>query len=273
VAQHQKPEVVNDTRKDPRFAGKFDKASGFVTRSLLCVPMVFRGELVGVVEVLNKRTGVYTDEHLGLLSSLASLASVVITNTKVISEQKNFFSYMLEMLGAVIETSKPNMVGHPSRAARLACAIGRALGVDYYDYKMLYYAGILHDVGYIAFKNQRLLNELGAMSPSEELHPSISAKMLEGVKMLEGALPMIRHHHERFDGAGFPSKLKGDAIPFGARILALVESVEELRMAGLRDQDLYKKAVQEARAGSGTRFDPKIVDAFCELMAHPDGIW
>ena len=272
VAQHQKPEVVNDTKTDPRFAGKFDKASGFVTRSLLCVPMLFRGELVGVVEVLNKKSGKYTEEHIGLLSSLASLASVAITNAKIISEQKNFFSHVLEMLVAVIETAKPRMEGHPTRAARLACALGRQLGLEDYDYRMLYYAGLLHDIGYVAFKNQRILAELGAMSPSEELHPLFSAKMLEGIKMVEGAVPAIRHHHERYDGTG-PSKLKGEDIPLGARILQLVECVEELRMTGLRDYELYKKAVQEARAGSGTRFDPKVVAVFEELMANPEGVW
>lgn len=273
VAQHLKPEVVNDTKSDPRFAGKFDKASGFITKSLLCVPMVYRGELVGVVEVLNKKEGKYTDEHIGLLSSLASLASVAITNAKIISEQKNFFSHMLELIVGVIETAKPRMEEHPARAARLACAIGRSMGVEDYEYRMLYYAGILHDIGYVAFKNQRVLNDLGVTSASEEMHPALSSTMLQGVKMLEGAIPMIRHHHEKYDGSGFPGKLKAEAIPMGARILSLVESVEELRMAGLRDNDLYKKAVQEARAGSGTRFDPAVVDAFCELMSNPEGVW
>ncbi len=273
VAQHQKPEVVNDTKTDPRFAGKFDKASGFVTRSLLCVPMLFRGELVGVVEVLNKRSGKYTEEHIGLLSSLASLASVAITNAKIISEQKNFFSHVLETLVGVVETAKPRMEGHPTRASRLACELGRHMGLEDYDYRMLYYAGLLHDIGYVAFKNQRLLAELGAMSPAEEMHPLFSVKMLEGIKMLEGALPAIRHHHEKFDGTGYPMKLKGETIPLSARILQLVESVEELRMAGLRDHELYKKAVQEARAGAGKAFDPAVVAAFEELMANPDGVW
>src|SRR5262249_13158509 len=98
VAQNRKPEVVADTRSDPRFAGQFDKASGFVTRSLMCVPMLFRGELVGVVEVLNKKSGTYTEEHTVVLSSLANLAAVAITNAKIVSEQKNFFSHTLELL-------------------------------------------------------------------------------------------------------------------------------------------------------------------------------
>ncbi len=273
VALHRKPEVVNDTRTDPRFAGKFDQASGFVTKSLLCVPMEYRGELVGVVEVLNKHSGSYTPEHIGLLSSLASLASVAIINAKVISEQKNFFSHIMELLVGVIETTKVNMSEHPVRSAKLACAVGRALGVEEYEYRMLYYAGILHDVGYVAFKNQRLLSDLGIMSVSEEMHPLLSVKMLEGIKMLEGALPYIQHHHERFDGAGYPAKLKGEAIPLGARILGLVESMEELRRIGVPGEDLEERSLQEAEDGKGTRFDPAVVEAFIAVLSNQGGTW
>lgn len=273
VAKNLKPEVVGDAQSDPRFAGKFDKASGFVTRSLLCVPMVCRGELVGVAEVLNKRSGTYTQEHTSLLESLAGLASVAITNAKMISEQKNFFSHVLELLSIVIETSKPGMQDHPMRSAKLSCAIGRALGIDEYEYRMLYYAGLLHDIGYIAFNNPSVLSEFGIVKAGEELHPTMSVRMLEGIKMLEGALPIILSHHENFDGTGFPSKLAGEAIPLGARVLGLVEAIEELRMVGLRGPDLYRRAAQEAQDGSGTRFDPKVVEVFAELMTNPQGVW
>ena len=273
VAQNRKPEVVNDTKSDPRFAGQFDKASGFITRSLLAVPMLFRGELVGVAEVLNKKSGAYTTDDIGLLSSLANLASVAITNTKIIQDQKNFFSHVLELLTASIETAKPRMEGHPPRAARLACAIGRALEVEDYDYRMLYYAGVLHDIGYVAFRNPRLLGELGITNPSEEHHPLLSAKLLEGINMVEGALPMIRHHHEHFDGSGFPGKLKGEAIPLGARILAVVEALEELRMMGLRGEPLFQKAIEEVKSGSGSRFDPDVAEAAIALLEADPQIW
>lgn len=273
VAHNRRPEVVNDTRADPRFAGTFDKASGFVTRSLLCVPMLFRGELVGVVEVLNKRAGTYTQEHIGLLSSLANLASVAVTNTKLIQEQKNFFSHVLEVLVGVIETSKPRMQGHPARAARFACAIARAMELDEYVYRMLYYSGILHDLGYVGFKNPRVLADMGVLHAAEEAHPAISAKMLEGITMLEGAIPIIRHHHENYDGTGYPSKLVGPAIPAGARILRVVEALEELRMTGLSGRPLMDRAVAEMRAGAGALFDPRVVDAASELLKDPEGVW
>lgn len=273
VAENRQPQMVNNTRTDPRFAGKFDKASGFQTRSLLCVPMIFRGDLVGVVEVLNKKEGEYTEAHVGLLSSLASLASVAITNTKIMAEQKNFFSHVLELLVGVIETTKPGLEDYPVRAAKLACTIGRALGVDEYDYRMLYYAGILHKIGYVAFKNPRLLADMGVMSASEEMLPTFSARMLEGIKMLEGAIPMIRHHKEKWDGSGYPGKLKGEDIPLGARVLGLVVKMEELRVSGLRGAELGAQALKEARDGSGTRYDPAVVEAFGAVLESQGGTW
>jgi response regulator RpfG family c-di-GMP phosphodiesterase len=84
---------------------------------------------------------------------------------------------------------------------------------------------------------------------------------------------MILHHHERFDGAGYPDKLAGEAIPLGARILAVVEMVEDLRMVGLRGAELRRKAVQEAAAGAGRSFDPKVVKALTELIEAQSTAW
>ncbi|MBI3554446.1 MAG: GAF domain-containing protein [Elusimicrobia bacterium] len=273
VAQQRKPEVVNDTRKDPRFAAEFDKASGYVTRSVIAVPMEFRGELVGVLEVLNRRRGSYTPDDVALLSSLASFASAAVANTRTIADQKNFFSHIMELLCLAAETTRPGMEGHSMRSARLACAIGRSLDMDDFDYRMLYYAGLLHDVGYVAFNSPETLAEMGVLKPVEELHPTLSVKLLEGIRMIDGALPMILHHHERYDGQGFPDRLAGEQIPLGARVLSLVEGVEELRMVGLRGHDLYAKAFQEVKDAAGRSFDPKVVEAFLGLIKVQTTAW
>lgn len=273
VAQNGKPELVEDAQQDSHFAAGFDKATGFVTRSLLCVPMVFRGELIGVVEVLNKRAGAYTAEHVALLTDLASFAAANIAHTKAAAEQNNYLSHSLDLLCLSLETTRPNMEGHCMRSAKLARALGRSLGVVEYDYRMLYYAGMLHDIGYIAMNSPEFLSDLGVMKASEEQHPMLSAKMLEGITIMEGTLPIILHHHERFDGLGFPEKLKGEAIPLGARILGLVECMEDLRMVGLRGLDLHQKALQEASDGAGKSFDPKVVDAFVDILKSRSTTW
>ncbi len=273
VAQARKPLIIEDAQSDPRVSRKFDEASGFTTRSILCVPMLYRGELVGVVEVLNKRAGTFTPQDTTLLSGLASFASVAITNTKIIAEQKNFFSRMMELLIGFIEACRPGFEGHPARSARLACALGRALGVSDYDYRMLYYAGILHDLGYVALKNSEVVGDARGLQALEGMHPELSSRMLEGIKLLEGAVPMIRHHHEHWDGTGFPASLKGDEIPLGARILALVEAVEELKIGGIDGDAAYQKARQGVQEGSGSRFDPKVAAAFLDMLSKGERIW
>lgn len=273
VAQTRQPEVVNDARSDPHFAAEFDKASGFATRSVLCVPMVCRNELIGVIEVLNRRSGPYEKEHVELLGRLAAFAAGLIDNARSLAEQKGFFSHILEVLTVATEATMPGMGGHVTRAAKLARSIGRSLDLSDYDLKMLYYAGLLHDIGYVAFNNRDYLASMGITKVTEELHPVLSARLLEGITMVEDAIPMIAAHHERFDGSGFPDGLKGEAIPLGARILCLVEAVEEIRMTGLRGQDLYRKAVAEASAAAGKSFDPKVVAAFTGLISARTTSW
>ncbi|MDO8756979.1 MAG: GAF domain-containing protein [Elusimicrobiota bacterium] len=267
---------VPDAYRDSRFDPSTDRRSGYRTENMLVVPVWGVSEpkrVYGVIQVLNKREGGYGEGHIGLLSSLANLASVAIVNAKIMGEQKNFFSHVLELLTASIETSRPGLEDYPVRAAKLACEIGRALEVDEHDYRMLYYAGVLHKIGYVAFKSPRLLADLGVTSASEEMLPAFSARMLEGIKMLDGAIPMIRHHKERFDGSGYPGKLAGEAIPFGARILGLVTKMEELRSAGLRGEALGAQALKEARAGEGTSYDPKVVEAFAAVLESRGGAW
>ncbi|NLO92170.1 MAG: GAF domain-containing protein [Elusimicrobia bacterium] len=278
VAEHKETVVVNDTKKDPRFAGHFDKASGFVTRQLLAVPMIMKGELIGVAEVLNRRdNSEFTDYDVKVFTSLANLAAAAISNTRQMQTQKNFFSHVLEMLGESIEAVSPKLDSHPANTAYLACAIARKLGVEDADYRNIYYAGLLHDIGYIGLKNRRLVSEASLVLsslPPEEQHVAMSVKMLEGILIFRGALPVIRHHHEKFDGSGYPAKLSGEAIPLGARILRLVESLEELRMsAGLSGDELRQRAKAELGNGSGKLFDPRVVQAALQILGDDNKTW
>ena len=279
VAKNRTVYITNDPYKDPLFNPAFDKATGFVTRCILCVPMFFRGDIIGIMQVLNKKGRNYTDADQALLTNLANMAAVAIMNTRLVQEQKNFFSHVLEIMAMAIESSKPRYVGHPARASMIACTVARAFEVDKNEYQAIYYAGLLHDIGYVGIKNPGVLEQLGLaeQNPSpevlEEMHPVIGATMLEPIRLLEGAIPIIRAHHERHDGGG-PLKLKGDQIPMGARILKIVETIEELRiMAGLTGEELKKRAMTEMQNGSGTRFDPAVVSLFLELADHEEKFW
>lgn len=277
VAAHAEAVLLADVASDKRFAAQFDRATGYETRSLMAVPLFTKGAVTGVAEVVNKKNGAqFTQADMDLLRGLAEAAAVAVSNARMIRDHKNFFSHLLELLASTIETAKPGMESHTTHSAYLACAVGRRLGVSEGEYRSIYYAGLLHDIGYIGMKSPRLVRDAGllATASAEDLHVVMSARMLEGINILQSAIPLVLHHHENFDGTGFPGKLAGTAIPLGARILRLIESMEELRMAGgLRGEPLKLRAVKEARAGAGTRFDPRVADAFVQLLEEGEHIW
>ena len=265
VAQNWKPMIVNDVSKDPRFSDSTDKVTGFVTRSILAVPMLLGGELIGVCEVLNKKSGDFEALDESVLSSLANLAALSIVNTRAAQDHRNFFAHMIELLIMSAEGREPRTKGHAVRSAHLACAIGRRLGIDGQNYKNLYYGALLHDIGTIALNDIQLVNHVASGlsdRTAERLHPLLGVELLKGITLLKGVLPLVRHHNELFDGTGHPDRLAGEAIPLGARILCFVENVEELRMSGLSGETLQMRVEQMAKAGSGTRFDPKVTGAY-----------
>jgi response regulator RpfG family c-di-GMP phosphodiesterase len=99
----------------------------------------------------------------------------------------------------------------------------------------------------------------------ERVHTLLGYELLKDIELLKGILPLVRHHHEYWDGTGQPDRLSREAIPLGARILCLVEQLEEIVFSGLKEPELSELQVQAARNGSGSRFDPGVVAAFLSL--------
>jgi len=273
VAQNARTVMIADVASDERFTGQIDKASGFTTRSILAVPMLVGGEMVGVCEVLNKKTGTFGPADESVLLSLANLAALSIMNTRSAQDQRNFFAHTIELLITAIEGCEPRSKGHSVRVAHLACAMGRRMGVDGQDYRDLYYGALLHDVGMIALNDQHLVSHVSAgltERTAERLHPLLGGELLKGINILKGVIPLVRHHNEHYDGTGYPDRLVGEAIPLGARILNLVESIEALRLSGIEGQALTAQVEQMAKNGSGSLFDPKVVEAYLTTVSELD---
>lgn len=268
VAEHGQPLIINDVKSDTRFTGHIDKSSGFSTRSILAIPMFSRGELIGVCEALNKIEGSFTENDRRVLESLGALAAVAISNAKMTEEYKNFFSRTIEIITTAIEGSDSRMTGHSYRVAELSCRIGREMGIAGEDYKNLYYAAMLHDVGMVAVHDLRYLStalQKTIERTPEKLHPIIGAELVKDVRLLSAIAPLIRHHHEYFDGSGHPDGLVGDDIPLGSRIIGLAEHLDELHINGLTGKEFEERAAKIASDGSGSKFDPAVVDAFLSL--------
>ncbi len=207
--------------------------------------MILHNELVGVAEVLNKKNATeFSQEDQEVFQSLSNLAAIYITNAKFAEIQRNFFTNIIEILAVASESRAPNLSGHTRRIAQRALAIARELNFNQREYQNLYYSALLHDIGYLT-PGDRTVRNLN--------HPSAGAEMIRGINFLAGAGAIIRGHHENYDGSGFPDNLKEENIPLGARIIALLEAVEE---TGLNSEEVERF--------SGTKFDPKIVKLYLE---------
>jgi|YNPBryBLVA2012_1023415.scaffolds.fasta_scaffold00230_17 HD-GYP domain-containing protein (c-di-GMP phosphodiesterase class II) len=270
VAVSKKAEIINDTSKDPRFTGRVDMQSGFSTRSILAVPISFGDDhrLIGVAEVLNKRgNGQYTVRDQRVLESLAGLAAVTIMNAIFNENQRNFFVNMTELLVSAVETVRPRYTGRYWRMTKLATLIGREMGLDSSDeeYRDIYFGSLLHDIGYLSPRfSTELEGAAGIMerAQAERAHVAIGSDMLAKINLLKSVAPVVRHHHEAFDGTGYPDGLKGKDIPTGSQIIAVAEFVEELRMSGAADEEV----IRQLDAQSGRRFDPDIVRIAREVL-------
>lgn len=272
VARNGEPLLVPDVTKDNRFSASLtDERIGFKTHSILCVPLVVSGELIGVMQVLNKKGdhhGEFASDDLDVLNGLASFAAISIVNSKLNSTQKNFFAHILEVLTAAIEQRPRNIAGHCWRVAQGSCAIARRLGVSKEEYKNIYYAALLHDIGYIGLERQG--TQKGASVSQEKielLHPVKGEEMIEPIQLLRNCAALIRSHHEFWDGSGFPDGLEKENIPLGARIISFWEQIEELRKETMSDEAFNKGAEDFARINSDVLFDPQVVTAYLEEIS------
>lgn len=270
VAQNGKPVIVNDVQTDIRFTGQFDKSSGFNTKSILAVPMFVDGKLIGVCEALNKIEGIYTEDDQKVLEQLAAFAATTIQNARQSEDHRNFYSHVVEILITAIEGADTRMTGHSYRVAELACRIGRQMGIAGEEYKNLYYGALLHDLGFVAVHDLKylpnILNKTMERTP-DKLHPLVGAELVKDIRLLASIAPIIRHHHEYVDGTGHPDGLVAADIPLAARIIGLVENLEELHMKGLVGEEFEAQAARMATEGSGTKFDKDVVDAYLSLTS------
>jgi putative two-component system response regulator len=185
-------------------------------------------------------------------------------------------------LANAIEARDEYLHGHCERLASLAVRVAELLGLPAEEVETIRLGAILHDVGKIGIPDRVLLKP-SALNEEErrivETHPEIGDKLLEPLDLLAGARPIVRHHHERWDGKGYPDHLSGEAIPLGARIVAVADSVEVMS-----SRQLYKQPkaptqiVEELRGWRGKQWDPQIVDLVLglidsgELVLSADGL-
>lgn len=268
VFTNSRPAIVNDTSSDLRFTGTVDKVTSFSTRSILCVPIVLTSSnamkygsstrVIGVIEAINKLSYRLSDkssdpprftvEDQRVLSILAYQAAIAVRNAQAAGDRRNFFVNAIEMFMTAIESTRCVPLGHCMKVSRISMGMAHRLDVEYDDFHNLYYASALHDIGVLDIRcTQDPISNMNC----PKSHTLIGAEVVRPVNLLARTEPIIRHHHEAWDGSGYPDGIGGYEIPLGARIVAVAEAYEE-NGAGR----------EFITVNSGKLFDPDVVDAF-----------
>jgi len=188
--------------------------------------------------------------------------------------EMSYFS-TVKALARAIEVKDPYTYGHSERVTEYAMVIGKKLDLSEWDLRNLKYAAALHDIGKLGISGH-ILNKPGALSEDEfvhiKTHPQMGDSIMEPVSFLKEPREIILHHHERWDGNGYPEGLKGNKIPLGARILSVADSFEAM----MSDRP-YRKAldlqdaIKEIEDNAGTQFDPVVVTAFIAALDEDGG--
>ncbi len=241
-------------------------------QAAISIPIFIKGELHGILSLGPKLSGeTYNREDVNLLQTLADEAGIAIENARLYGDLKRTYFETVQALAQAIEASDKYTRGHSDRVTYIAMEIAKRLKLSRADIDTLKYACILHDVGKIGILKE-VLNKPGALTPEEfeqiKRHPALGEEIISPVAFLENIKPIIRHHHERYDGTGYPDKIKSDHIPFLSRIIAVADTYDAMTsQRPYRPALAVELAIAEIRNCSGTQFDPEVVKAFLEV--HP----
>ena len=235
--------------------------------SSLILPLKAEDEIMGVINVSKLKDGDYphfSEGDLEFMTILAGQAATALKNSRLVEGQRRLLFSTVKSLSAAIDTKSAWTAGHSERVTAYALILGEAMELGGHEMEKLELAGLLHDIGKIG-THEEILNKPGKLTAKEyrelKSHPAAGATILLHVEELKEVIPAIRHHHERFDGSGYPDGKEGNDIPVMARVLAVADAFDAMKA----DRPYRKGRSMDAIMGefdrcSGRQFDPRIVD-------------
>jgi HD-GYP domain-containing protein (c-di-GMP phosphodiesterase class II) len=244
-------------------------------RAVLCVAITLRGKPTGVLFLANYQVGrVFTADHRNLVTELAAQAAVAIDNAQLFKDREEVILQALVALANAVDARDPYTAGHSQRVTQYALMIARQMKYSPKDvsaWTRLERGVRLHDIGKIGVPDA-VLQKTGKLTDAEfekmKEHPVVGFNILSGLKMLTDELVIVRSHHERYDGKGYPDRQKGDQLPIFAWIASAADAID-----AMTSDRPYRKgmsmdvAIDQVRQGAGTHFHPDVAEAVLDA-AH-----
>lgn len=235
--------------------------------NLVAIPIYMHDQFNGVVVCVNREGGFegLDDE---VLLALGDHAGAILNNARLRGDLRNAYVSTIRLIADALEAKDPFLRKHSDEVSGYVAAVGDRLGMDRRRREELLFASLLHDVGKIGI-SERILLKPGKLTPEErsviELHPRIGYRLVHQVPALREIAPAILHHHERFDGSGYPQGLRGEQIPLEARIIAVADSFSAMTSDRPYQKGMsIPEACAELKRCAGDQFDPKVVRIFVE---------
>ncbi len=273
-----KPMETALTEEEEVLSGRFDPSAqapvgegGRAVSTAISVPLYLRNEMIGVLNADKRRSGGRFDAHqLKLLYIFASQVAVSVENVRLHENLKEKLLNAVSTLAMALEAKDAYTRGHSQRVSHYSVQIAREMGLEDREIENIRLAGILHDIGKIGIRDE-ILHKKGKLTEEEwkqiRKHPEVSVSILSRIPDLKGIMKIIRHHHEHYNGKGYPSGLSGEQIPLGARILAVSDMLDALISdRPYREKITFMEALEEIRKVSGTQLDPRIVEALERIV-------
>lgn len=236
-------------------------------RSLISVPLTEGDRTFGWMIAFNHTEGFeFGTVEASLLGSVGAILGIHSGNIDLYRQQADFLASVVRALTSAIDAKDPYTCGHSDRVARISMRLAQELGCDKETLHTIYLSGLLHDIGKIGIDDQ-VLRKAGKLTEAEyehiKLHPELGYKILRDMKQLDPVLPAVLHHHEAWDGSGYPHKLQGEEIPFLARIVAVADSFDAMSSdRPYRKGMPFSKLEQIMQEGAGKQWDESVIAAF-----------
>ncbi len=262
--------LANDAVHDDRFEASKSIAA-MNLRSVMCAPLLNKGTVLGVIYVDNREKPANFDEDdTALLSALASQSAVAIDNSRLYENVQKAYHEVILALMNTVEAKDEYTRGHSQRVSRGALGIAREMGLSEEESKKMQTAAELHDIGKIGVRDL-IIGKDSSLSTMEfdlmKEHVLTGENIIKPIEYLRFAGPMIRHHHERYDGEGYPDGLKGNEIPLGARIIGVIDAFDAMTTQRPYNKPLsFEEALEEFETLKGEQFDPDVVDALVRFI-------
>jgi diguanylate cyclase (GGDEF)-like protein len=240
-------------------------------RCFAVAPLSLDGGRLGCIAVASPEDGEFTDRHLRLLAGVAHQAKLALTNAGNFRSLEKTFLETVEALANTLEANDEYTSSHARWITDLALRVGEGLGLDGRSLKRLELGALFHDIGKIGIP-EAILSKPGPLTADErklvETHPELGERIIAPIDRLEEVRPIVRHCHERYDGAGYPDRRSGEDIPLESRIILVCDAYHAMTTDRPYRKRLPRaEALQRLEEGAGTQFDPRVVDVCKRVLA------